>query len=415
MKFADVAIVGAGHAGAHCAMALRAKGFHGSILVVGDEPEFPYERPPLSKEYLSGEKAFDRLLIRQPAYWADKHIEFLFGRTVTAVSPHEHIVTTDDGEPLGYGKLVWATGGEPRRLDCPGRDIKGVHYIRRRADIDRLQAEAAPSKRIVVIGGGYIGLEAAAVLNKLGKDVVVVEQLDRVLARVAGEPLSRFFEAQHRAHGVGVRLGERVECLDARDGRVDAVRLEGGERLDADIVIVGIGIIPSVAPLIAAGAVGGNGVLVDERCQTSLPDILAIGDCAAHSNPFAPDQKPIRLESVQNAADQAEIAAETITGGHAAYDALPWFWSHQYDIKLQTIGLSTGHTEVVTRGEIASGRFSLIYLRDDTLIGIDCINSPKDFIQGRKLIMQNVRSHIDEIADADIPLKTSAENLALHL
>jgi 3-phenylpropionate/trans-cinnamate dioxygenase ferredoxin reductase subunit len=265
-------------------------------------------------------------------------------------------------------------------------------------------AELPGTAKVVVIGGGYIGLEAAAVLRKLGREVVLVEALDRVLARVAGVALSRFFENEHRAHGVDLRLGVAVDCVEGEAGRVAAVRLAGGERISADMVVVGIGIEPAVAPLIAAGGAGGNGVDVDEYCRTSLPDVYAIGDCAAHSNGFA-DGARIRLESVQNANDQANVAARAILGEPTPYAATPWFWSNQYDLKLQTVGLSAGHDWAVTRGDPAARSFSLIYLKDGRVIALDCVNAVKDYVQGRKLV--EARAAIDPalLADTGIGLK----------
>ncbi|MBV8237823.1 MAG: FAD-dependent oxidoreductase, partial [Sphingomonas sp.] len=323
----DVLIVGGGHGGAQAAVALRQRKFAGTIAIVGDEPELPYERPPLSKDYLSREKEFERILIRPAAFWADKEVAMLLGRRVVSVDAAAHRVTTDDGATIGYGNLIWATGGSPRRLTCDGHDLTGVHAVRTRADVDRLMGELEATRRVVVIGGGYIGLEAAAVLAKLGKQVTVLEALPRVLARVAGEPLSRFYEAEHRAHGVEVRLGAMVAGLEERDGAVSGVRLADGEILPCEMVIVGIGIVPAVEPLIAAGAAGGNGVDVDAHCRTSLADIHAIGDCAAHESGFAGGAR-IRLESVQNANDQAMTVAKSITGEPHAYDAVPWFWSN---------------------------------------------------------------------------------------
>jgi 3-phenylpropionate/trans-cinnamate dioxygenase ferredoxin reductase subunit len=407
----DVVIVGAGHAGAQCASSLRQHGFQGSIALIGDEPDLPYERPPLSKEYLSGEKPFERLLIRPAAFWAERGIALMLGATVDVVSPADHTVILSDGREVGYGLLVWAAGGEPRKLSCPGHDLIGLHYVRRRADVDRMKVELDAASAAVVIGGGYIGLEAAAVMSKFGKSVTVVELQDRVLARVAGEPLSRFFEAEHRAHGVDVRLQTGVDCIVERDGRVAGVRLATGEVLPAQIVVVGIGIIPSVAPLIAAGAAGGNGVLVDGQCRTSLPDVFAVGDCAAHTNRFAATPQPIRLESVQNAADQADVVAKTIAGQDAAYGATPWFWSNQYDIRLQTVGLSHGYTETVVRGSPEEKKFSLIYLRHGQVIALDCVNAAKDFIQGRALVEKGVICTPAELADTETPLKALASRV----
>ncbi|SFR77822.1 NAD(P)/FAD-dependent oxidoreductase [Sphingomonas jatrophae] len=403
----DILIVGAGHGGAQAAVALRQNKFAGSIAIVGDEPELPYERPPLSKDYFSKEKTFERILIRPAAFWADKQVDMLLGRRVMSVDPEAHSVTTADGGTIGYGTLIWATGGSPRRLTCSGHDLIGVHGVRTRADVDKMMGELDGVSRVCVVGGGYIGLEAAAVLAKFGKHVTVLEALPRVLARVAGEPLSRFYEAEHRAHGVDVRLGVVVECIEERDMRACGVRLAGGEILECEMVIVGIGIIPAVEPLLAAGAKGGNGVDVDEHCRTSLPDIYAIGDCAAHDNDFA-EGAHIRLESVQNANDQATLVAKALTGAPARYHAVPWFWSNQYDLRLQTVGLSTGHDEAVVRGDIGSRSFSIVYLKGGRVIALDCVNAVKDYVQGRALVLSGATLPAEKLADASVPLKEMA-------
>ena len=400
----DILIVGAGHGGAQAAIALRQRGFAGTLAIVGEEPDPPYERPPLSKDYLAGDKPFERIMIRPAAFWAEREVAMLTGMRVNAVDAAAHRVTLSGGETIDYGKLIWATGGHPRRLTLSGHDLVGVHGVRSREDVDRMIGELATTTEVVVIGGGYIGLEAAAVLTKLGKHVTVLEALDRVLARVAGEPLSRFYEAEHRAHGVDVRLGCSVECIEETDGRATGVRLATGEVLPAQMVIVGIGIIPAVEPLIAAGAAGGNGVAVDEHCHTSLPDIYAIGDCAAHSNAFA-DGATIRLESVQNANDQATLVAKAITGEPEAYKAVPWFWSNQYDLRLQTVGLSIGHDDAVVRGDIASRSFSIVYLRQGRVIALDCVNAVKDYVQGRALVVAGAKVDPERLADASVPLK----------
>ena len=312
-------------------------------------------------------------------------------------------MTTDGGETIGYGKLVWATGGAPRMLPVPGCDLPGVQGVRTRADADAMKAASETADQIVVIGGGYIGLEAAAVLRKAGKKVVLLEALDRVLARVAGTELSRFYEREHREHGVDLRLGVSVEAIEG-ESYVTGVRLADREVIPADLVIVGIGIVPAVEPLIAAGAEGENGVLVDALCKTSLPDIYAIGDCAAHENHFA-DGIVIRLESVQNANDQANTVAKGIVGDEAPYHAIPWFWSNQYDLKLQTAGLSTGHDQTVVRGDIASRSFSIVYLKDARVIAIDCVNATKDYVQGRMIVTAGLRVTAEKLADTETPLK----------
>ena len=403
----DVVIVGTGHGGAQAAVALRQAGFGGSIALVGEDREYPYERPPLSKEYLAGARPFERLLIRPVAFWADRDVSVLTGCKVVTVDPVAHALVTTEGQTMGYGTLVWATGGYARRLACSGSDVAGVHSIRSRLDVDRLVGELPTTRRVCVIGGGYIGLESAAVLSKLGKRVTVLEAQDRVLARVAGEVLSRFYEAEHRVHGVDVRVGATVECIDERSGRVTGVRLTTGELLPCEMVIVGIGIVPAVEPLTCVGAQGGDGVVVDEHCRTTLPDVYAIGDCARHPNAFA-DGLSIRLESLQNANDMATTVARAITGKPRAYDAVPWFWSNQYNLKLQTIGLSTGHDIAVVRGDPAGRRFSIVYLKSGRVIALDCVNAVKDYVQGRALVVGRAAPDLDHLRDIGIPLKELA-------
>ncbi len=399
----DVVIVGAGHGGAQVAIMLRTQKFEGTIAIIGDEPELPYERPPLSKEYFAGEKEFERIQLRPAKYWDEREVTMLLSKRVLSVDPAAHSVTTDGGETIGYGKLVWATGGSPRMLPIPGGDLPGVQGVRTRADADTMKAASETARQIVVVGGGYIGLEAAAVLNKAGKKVVLLEAQNRVLARVAGEDLSRFYEKEHRDHGVELHLGVCVDAIEGED-RATGVRLSDDTVIPADLVIVGIGIVPAVEPLIAAGAEGGNGVLVDRLCKTSLPDIYAIGDCAAHENDYAGGAR-IRLESVQNANDQANVVAKGIVGDEAPYHAIPWFWSNQYDLKLQTAGLSTGHDEAVLRGDPATRSFSVVYLKAGKVIALDCVNATKDYVQGRMIVTAGLVATPEQLADTETPLK----------
>ena len=419
MSYYDVLIVGAGHAGAQAGISLRQLGFEGSIGMIGDEKDPPYERPPLSKEYFAGDKSFERILIRPASFWAERGIDMLLGHRVKAVDPVGKFVTmggkeTGDRE-IGYGKLIWATGGSPRMLTCNGAEASNVHAVRRRDDVDAMMAKIDQINHVTVIGGGYIGLEAAAVLSKFGKKVVLLEALDRVLARVAGEELSRFYEAEHRAHGVDLRTGARMDCIEVTDGdagpRATAVLMQDGERIETDMVIVGIGIIPETGPLIAAGAVGGNGVDVDEYCRTSLPDIYAVGDCAAHANSFARGAQ-IRLESVQNANDQAKTAVSHIMGKEEPYHAVPWFWSNQYDLKLQTVGLSTGHDQTILRGDPATRSFSVLYLKSGRLIALDCVNAVKDYVQGRAHVISGALLDQAQLANHSVPLKEVGEYTA---
>ncbi|MEO7655493.1 MAG: FAD-dependent oxidoreductase [Sphingomicrobium sp.] len=405
MTTADVLIVGSGHGGTSAAIALRQLGFEGTVAMVSADPDLPYERPPLSKDYLAGEKGFDSILLRPANFWSDKAIELIAGEEIVAVDPPAHRATAASGRDFSYGKLIWSAGGVPRRVTCDGHDLQGIHTIRDRGDVDHLRGELERAHHVVVIGGGYIGLEAAASLTKLGKHVTVFEAMDRLLARVAAKPISDFFAAEHRRHGVEVHLGANVVCLEGEGGRVARAKLADGTTIAADLVIVGIGIVPRIAPLERAGADCPNGVAVDPLCRTTLPDVYAIGDCALHRNRFAPD-RPVRVESVQNAADQAKVVALDILGRPEPYVATPWFWSNQYDVKLQTVGLSTGYDDALVRGDPASGRFSVIYLADGAVIPLDCVNMVRDYVQGRALVENWARVAPERLTDPDVALKS---------
>jgi 3-phenylpropionate/trans-cinnamate dioxygenase ferredoxin reductase subunit len=400
----DVIIVGSGHGGAQAAIALRQHGFEGSILMLGRDSNPPYERPPLSKEYLAREKPFERILIRPEQFWAERDIALMPGAIVSAIDPAAHALTLASGESLTYGRLIWAAGGDPRWLSCPGAELRGVHCVRDRHDADAIMAGLdAGARTVVVVGGGYIGLEAAAVLVKLGCKVTLLELQPRLLSRVAGEELAAFNAAEHRAHGVDIRLETGVESIEGED-RVTGVKLSSGEVLPADMVVVGIGIVPAVGPLVLAGAAGANGVDIDEYCRTSLDDIYAIGDCAAHANPHA-QGAVIRIESVQNATDMATVAAKAICGDPQPYRAMPWFWSNQYDLRLQTVGLSLDHDAAILRGDPGTRSFSVVYLRGGKVIALDCVNATKDYVQGRKLIEAAIAVTPEQVADAQVPLK----------
>lgn len=403
MLYYDVLIVGGGHAGAQAAIALRQAKFEGSVAIVGEEKEYPYERPPLSKEYFAGEKTFERIMIRPPAFWEDRNIAMLLGRRIASLDPVAKTVSDTNGDSIGYGQLIWAAGGSPRWLQCPGANLPGVHVVRSRADADGMLERLDDVADVVVIGGGYIGLEAAAVLRKMGKKVTLLEALDRVLARVAGKELSKFYQDRHRGQGVDVRLGVTVEAIEGDQG-VTGVRLEGGEVIPAQMVVVGIGIVAEVGPLTAAGAAGGNGVDVDPYCRTSLPDVFAIGDCAAHANDFA-GGTVMRLESVQNANDMANAVAKTIMGVPTEYRAVPWFWSNQYDLRLQTVGLSVDHDADLIRGDPETGSFSVMYLKQGKVVALDCVNMTKDYVQGKALVVGDMVISPERLADASRPLK----------
>jgi 3-phenylpropionate/trans-cinnamate dioxygenase ferredoxin reductase subunit len=401
-----VLIVGAGHAGAQAAILLRQLGFEGRIGLVGAESEPPYERPPLSKDYLAGNKPFERMLIRPASFWPERMIELIPGTRIVSVDAARKLVAAEDGRAFGYGSLIWAAGGFPYRLGCGGAELAGVHVVRCRSDVDAIRSELGEARRVAVIGGGYVGLETAAVLNGLGKEVVLFESVDRLLSRVAGREISHFYEAEHRARGVRLMLGARVERIEG-DARAEAVRLADGEKIEADMVIVGIGIGAATGPLEEAGAISGNGVHVDEHCRTSLPNIYAIGDCAAHENRFAGGAR-IRLESVQNAHDQAASAVKHILGRAEPYDAVPWFWSNQYDLRLQTVGVSAGCDQNVLRGSMADRSFSVVYLRQGRVIALDCVNATKDYVGGKKLILVGAAPDRAKLADPAQPLKDLA-------
>jgi len=408
VKHFDVAIVGAGHGGAQAAIQLRQLGFAGSIGLIGAEAEPPYERPPLSKDYLAGEKEFARMLIRPEAFWAERGVALHLGTNIVAVDASTRELTAEDGARFGYGALIWAAGGTPRRLSCAGGDLAGVHLVRRKSDVDSIRSGLDAVERVAVIGGGYIGLEAAAVLRKVGKEVVLVEALDRVLARVAGPEISRFYESEHRAHGVDLRLGAKVAEILGRESRAGGIRLQDGTTIAAGMAIVGIGADAAVGPLLAAGAAGANGVEVDALCRTSLPDVYAVGDCAAHRNRFAGGLR-LRLESVQNAHDQASTAAKAIVGRPEPYEAIPWFWSNQYDLRLQTVGLSVGYDSTVVRGRREERSFSVIYLLEGRVIALDCVNATRDYVQGRKLVEMGAVVDPGRLADPAVALKALAD------
>lgn len=405
----DALIVGSGHAGASAAIALRKEGFVGTIGMISRDRNLPYERPPLSKDYLAGQKPFDRILLRPETFWQEREIDFVSGYEVTALEASEKRVTLGNGSQVDYRWLIWAAGGDPRALTCPGGSLEGVHYIRTREDADQIRERLDEGVRnAVVIGGGYVGLEASAVLGQLGINVTLLEAEERLLARVAGQFIGDFYQATHASHGVDVRLSSRVSAIKGEAGKVLAVEVNDREKIDADLVIVGIGVSPVVAPLLEAGARGANGVEVDKYCRTSLPDVYAIGDCAAHENRFARGAR-IRIESVQNASDMAACSARSICGHASEYDATPWFWSNQFDLKLQTVGLSQGYDEEVLRGDPQEGSFTVAYFSDGKVLALDCVNNAKDFVQGRKLVESRSQVDSDAFRNPEVRLKDLGE------
>jgi 3-phenylpropionate/trans-cinnamate dioxygenase ferredoxin reductase component len=400
----DVLIVGGGQGGAQAALMLRRQGFAGSVGIVGEEAFPPYDRPPLSKEYLLGETSFERMQLLSTEDWREKRVDLRLGHRIVAIQPERHQALAQSGDTFKYKYLIWAAGGAARKLTCPGGDLEGVHVVRGRADVDGVLAALPNARSVLVVGAGYIGLEVTAALVKLGKQVTLIEALDRVLARVAGEPLSRFYEREHRARGVDLRLGAALSALEGSGGHVAAARLADDTVIPTDLVIVGIGIAPNIEPLLEAGAETGNGVRVDAYCRTSLADIFAIGDCAEHRNQFAGDAW-VRIESVQNANDQAAIASKAICGADEPYQSVPWFWSNQYDLRLQTVGLQQGFDDFVVRGDPAARSFSIVYLRAGKVAALDCVNAVRDYSHGRALVRAAIAVDRAKLADPAIPLK----------
>ncbi|WP_162854628.1 NAD(P)/FAD-dependent oxidoreductase [Sphingobium estronivorans] len=398
----DVLVIGGGHAGAHLAISLRQKGFSGTITVVSDEPTLPYDRPPLSKAYLIGNMQIDRLLLRDNAYWTEQQVHFELGCRVSVLDTAHKQVELEDGRAIAFQWCVLATGGKVRSLVCPGSELGGIHYLRTVADVDAIRHGLENGGRLGIIGAGYVGLEVAAAAREMGHDVAVIEAQDRVLQRVTSPIVSDFFERQHRARGVALHLGAQVAAF-VGEGRVSAVRLASGEDIPVDLAIVGIGIDAEATLAEKAGIACDSGVLVDEYCRTSAEAVLAIGDCARHPNDFAGGLW--RLESVQHAMDSAAIAADTIMDAPTEYRALPTFWSDQFDLKLQSAGLNKDADEIIVRGDSQDGPFAALYLKEGRIISIDAINSPKDFMGARSLIIKGAMPDRTQLADMSIALK----------
>lgn len=398
-----VMIIGAGQAGFTLALTLRQKGFAGAIHLIGDEAEPPYERPPLSKAYLKGAADRDALQFRAPSFYAEKDIALHLGRHVLSIETEARLVHLDTGARMPYEHLALTTGARVRRLSCPGADLEGVRYLRSLADADALKQAIRPGRKIAVIGGGYIGLEAAASARALGAEVTVIEALDRLMARTASEDIAAAMLARHRAEGVELLLGRSVAAFEGEGGRLTALSLGDGTRIKADIALVGVGVLPNIELAAEAGLAVGRGIIVDAYGRTSVAGIHAAGDCAEYAHPCAP--QPMVIESVQNAVDQAKAAASAILGEPQPYEAVPWFWSDQYDWKLQTIGMLAPGDRCVPRGDPASASFSVCHLREGRLVAVECLNRPRDYVQAKKPIIAGVMPDPARLEDPDFPLK----------
>ena len=400
-----IAIVGAGQAAAAAIDTLRRKGFTGSISLVGEEDSWPYQRPPLSKKYLAGALAQERLLIRPPHFYAQHAIETHLARRVTHIERGAQRIRLDDGAMLPYDELLLATGSRPRVLSAPGAELPGVHFLHTVKDVAAIRGDFARARRVVIVGGGYIGLEAAATCRELGLQTTVLEMADRTMNRVTCAEVSAFVQAEHARHGVNIVCNMRVRAIaaDASSGRARAVVCEDGAEYAADLVIVGVGIAPADELASAAGLDCGNGITVDEFCRTSDPRILAAGDCCIHPSPHY--GRRVRLESVDNAFEQGTSAALSLLGTPVVHDKVPWFWSDQYDLKFIIVGLNHGYDTLVMRGDPATRSFSACYLASGELIAIDTVNNAKDQMAARKLIAARARPNLDKLADPNLPLR----------
>ncbi len=394
-----IVIVGAGHAAGQAAASLRQEGYEDEIIIIGDEAHVPYQRPPLSKAYLSGEQGIERVYLRPEKFYVDKNVTVKTDTAVTAIDTDVKTVTTDAGETIAYEHLLIATGGRPRKLSIPGSDLGRIHYLRTIADVDAIRDDFAEGKKLVIVGGGYIGLEVASVAVKYGLEVHVLEMEERILQRVTTPEMSAYYHQLHSGRGVHLHTSTTVSGFSG-EGTVSAVEC-GDESFPADLVIVGIGILPNTEVAEAAGITCDNGIVVDDHCRTSAPDVYSAGDCTNHPNPLL--DRRLRLESVPNAMEQARVVAANMTGGDKVYASIPWFWSDQYELKLQMVGFSADGDSQVVRGDMDANEFAVFYLKDGKVVAADAVNSPKEFMICKQLIGKAVDA--DALADPESDLK----------
>jgi 3-phenylpropionate/trans-cinnamate dioxygenase ferredoxin reductase subunit len=400
----SLVIVGGSYAASQIAASARTAGWTAPIVILTDEAMLPYQRPPLSKTYLTGGTTDAQLPIRGEKFYADNKVEVRFETRVVKLDRTAKEVETGSGERIGYDKLALATGARPRMLPITGADLEGVHALRNVPDSRAIRERLESGKSVAVIGGGFIGLEVAAVAATLGRKVTVLEAQDRLLARAIPPTLAKYIEEFHRAKGVQFMFGAQV-CEILGEGRkARAVACKDGTEVAADLVLIGIGVLPNVELAQDAGIKCENGIVVDHHARTNDPDIVAAGDCTSHPSSYAGGM--LRLESVQNALDQAKVAGVTAAGGEATYDALPWFWSDQYDMKLQMTGLSQGYDTEVLRGSMEEGKFSLFYLRGGKLIAADSVSKPSEHMMSRRMIAAGVSPEPGKLADVNVDLKT---------
>ena len=397
---AGMVIIGAGHAAGQAAASLRQEKYTGPITIIGDEAHLPYQRPPLSKAYLSGSQEVDRVYLRAEKFYQEKEIDLKLSTRATAIDPDAKAVELEDGSKIDYDKLLISTGSRPRLLNIPGSDLGGIHYLRTIDDVDGIRADMHEGANLVIVGGGYIGLEVAAVGVEQGLNVHVLEMEDRILQRVTTPTMSKYYDQLHKGRGVQIHTNTGVTGFSG-DAKVQKVMC-GDTEFAADMVIVGIGIVPNIELAEAAGIICDNGIVVDDHCQTSNPDIYAAGDCTNHPNALL--DRRLRLESVPNAMDQARTSASNMLGGDKSYAAIPWFWSDQYELKLQMVGFSADGNREVLRGDMASNQFAVFYLKDNTVVAADTVNSPKEFMLCKQLVGKEADSAV--LADSTSDLKS---------
>lgn len=402
----NIVIVGAGQAGGSAALQLRSAGFEGALTLIGAEPHPPYERPPLSKAYLTGDLAYDSLLLRPLEFYRDQNVQLLTDTSVTSINLVEKFVMTSDKQALRFDKLLLATGARPRQLPISGADLSGVHYLRTLGDVAALQNTMRRAQNVCLIGGGYVGLEFASVARKAGLKVTVLEAADRLLQRVTTPEMSEYFADLHRSHGVEICVGARIQEIQGAD-QVERVVCEHGT-VPADLVLIGIGALPSVEIAEAAGLACDNGIQVDEMCRSSHPDVFAAGDCTNHPNALL--KRRLRLESAPNATDQARVAAINMMGANETYCTVPWFWSDQYTSKLQAVGFSSDGTQSVCRGDKAAHQFAMFYLKENRLVAVEAINSAKAFMAGKRLYGHELDP--DQLADPATDLRSLIKSVA---
>lgn len=393
-------IVGGSHAGAQVAISLRQEGWEAGILVITNDAHLPYHRPPLSKGFVMGDKSLDDILLRPASYFEKHNVEFLFNTNVESINRETRKVHTSDGSTYDYAKLALTTGARARKIDLPGNDLKGIHYLRSAADAQAIKQDASTAVRAVIVGGGYIGLELAASFKMRGMDVTVLEMAPRVLARVAAPDVSEFYSRVHHEEGVHIVTHTSADAFVGNQ-RVTAVRATDGQDYKADIVIVGIGVIPNTELASNAGLHVDNGIVVNEFAQTDDPNIVAAGDCTFHPNALL--GRSLRLESVPNATDQAKTAAASLCGKQRPYASLPWFWSDQFDLKLQIAGVNHGYDQVVLRGDKTGSRsMAAFYLENNKVIAVDCINRAPEFAVIKKALSKGLEVRVDDLSDETI-------------